>query len=119
MRRLAIALLLVVLSGCATTSPAPEPRELTLAAAPEAALQEVVGLLMEEGYVIRHADADLGRVEAVLARWPGYRVRAEVTAAGQGARASLTAARGGRPLPPHLLDPLLAELQRRLGLAPR
>lgn len=119
MRGLAIALLLVALAGCATTSPTPEPRELTLAAAPETTLQEVVGLLIEEGYVIRHADAELGRVEAVLARWPGYRVRADVSAEGQGARASLKATRGGRPLPPHLLDPLLAELQRRLGLAPR
>ncbi|QOR40418.1 hypothetical protein HNO52_19230 [Billgrantia diversa] len=119
MRGLVIVLLLVALSGCATTMQPPEPRELTLAAAPEATLQEIVGLLMEEGYVIRHADAELGRVEAVLARWPGYRVRAEVTPIGQGARASLTATRGGIPLPPHLLDPLLAELQRRLGLAPR
>ncbi|WP_179951293.1 hypothetical protein [Billgrantia lactosivorans] len=119
MRVLVMALLLGVLSGCATPTPAPEPRELTLAAAPEAVLQEIVGLLMEEGYVIRHADAELGRVEAVLARWPGYRVRAEVTAESQVVRASLTATRGGRPLPPHLLDPLLAELQRRLGLAPR
>ncbi|MGR2739911.1 hypothetical protein ACUY1T_15840 [Billgrantia sp. Q4P2] len=118
MRGLVIALLLVVLSGCATAQQAPEPRELALAAAPEATLREVVGLLMEEGYVIRHADAGLGRVEAVLARWPGYRVRATVTSEGQGARASLTATRGDRPLPPHLLDPLLAELQRRLGLAP-
>lgn len=119
MRGLAIALAFVVLSGCAITPPPPEPRELSLSAAPETTLQEAVGLLVEEGYVIRHADAELGRVEAVLARWPGYRVRAEVSAEGQGARASLTATRGGRPLPPHLLDPLLAELQRRLGLAPR
>ncbi|MFQ3789471.1 hypothetical protein [Halomonas sp. A29] len=118
MRALATVLVLVLLSGCAATQPAPEPRELTLAAAPEATLREVVGLLMEEGYVIRHADAELGRVEAVLARWPGYRVRAAVSSEGQGARASLTATRGGVPLPPHLLDPLLAELQRRLGLAP-
>ncbi|MBW6393219.1 MAG: hypothetical protein LPK08_04830 [Halomonas sp.] len=119
MRGIAMALLLVMLSGCAATMQPPEPRELSLAAAPEPTLQEIVGLLMEEGYVIRHADAGLGRVEAVLARWPGYRVRGEVTAEGQGSRASLTATRGGVPLPPHLLDPLLAELQRRLGLAPR
>ncbi|MGQ4878014.1 hypothetical protein ACOJCM_05515 [Billgrantia sp. LNSP4103-1] len=119
MRGLVIALMLVLLSGCATTAPAPEPRELSLAASPETTLQEIVGLLVDEGYVIRHADADLGRVEAVLARWPGYRVRAAVAEEGGGARASLTATRDGRPLPPHLLDPLLAELQRRLGLAPR
>ncbi|MCE8035572.1 MAG: hypothetical protein LPK20_05620 [Halomonas sp.] len=119
MRSLVIMLLLFTLSGCAAPQQQPEPRELALAAAPETTLREVVGLLMEEGYVIRHADAELGRVEAVLARWPGYRVRASITPEGQGARASLTATQGSRPLPPHLLDPLLAELQRRLGLAPR
>ena len=118
MRAFIIVLLLALLSGCATAQQTPEPRELTLAAAPETALQEIVGLLMEQGYVIRHADAELGRVEAVLARWPGYRVRAALTPEAQGVRASLTATRGYTPLPPHLLDPLLAELQRRLGLAP-
>jgi hypothetical protein len=117
MRRLAILLLAAMLAGCAT-APAPEPRELSLAATPEATLREAVNLLMEEGYVMRHADAELGRAEAALARWPGYRVRLEVTPEGEGARASLTATRGGRPLPPHLLDPLLAALQARLGLGP-
>ncbi|WP_197038372.1 hypothetical protein [Billgrantia saliphila] len=118
MRVLALALLLTLLGGCAATPAAPEPRELSLAAPPRATLQETMAVLMEQGYVIRHADADLGRAEAALARWPGYRIRATVTPEGQGARISLTATRGGRPLPPHLLDPVLAELQRRLGLAP-
>lgn len=118
MFRFAILLLALVLTGCATTAPTPEPRELSLAATPGAVLQETVDLLMEEGYVIRHGDVELGRVEAALARWPGYRVRAEVTPEGDAARISMTATRGGRPLPPHLLDRLLAALQTRLGLAP-
>ncbi|MCC5882685.1 MAG: hypothetical protein JJU25_08620 [Halomonas sp.] len=118
MRRLVMLMLVALLSGCAATSPTAEPRELALAAPPDETLQEVVGLLLEQGYVILRADVEQGRVEAALARWPGYRVDAVVTPEGQGARTSLTATRGGRPLPPHLLDPLLAELQRRLGLAP-
>ena len=118
MRTLMLIVLLGVMSGCVTSPPAPEPREMTLQAAPQAALQELMGVLLDEGYVIRHADAELGRIEAVLARWPGYRILATTTTSEPGARVSLSAARGNRPLPPRLLDPLLAELQRRLGLAP-
>ncbi|MCE8052713.1 hypothetical protein HOP61_15575 [Halomonas daqingensis] len=117
-RAVLVSLLALLLAGCATATPAPEPRELAFAAAPEAVLQETLGVLADEGYVIRRADAERGRAEAALARWPGYRVDVTVVPEGQGARASLSATRGGRPLPPHLLDPLLAELQRRLGLAP-
>ena len=119
MRSVLIMLLLSLMAGCATPSQAPEPRELTLQATTQETLREVIGLLQEEGYVIRHADAELGRVEAVMARWPGYRIQATTMTSEYGVRLSLTAARGGSPLPPHLLDPLLAELQRRLGLAPR
>jgi len=119
MRGVLIVLLLGLLAGCAVALQAPEPREMTLQAATDDTLREVVGLLQEEGYVIRHADAELGRVEAVMARWPGYRILAIAFADDYGTRLSLTATRGGSPLPPHLLDPLLAELQRRLGLAPR
>jgi hypothetical protein len=117
--RYTMLLVLLLMTGCAASPQAPEPRELAMTAPPEQTLREVVGLLMEEGYVIRRADAEQGRVEAVLARWPGYRVEVMVTPEGQGSRTSLTATRSGRPLPPHTLDPLLAELQRRVGLAPR
>ncbi len=115
-----LALLLALwLSGCAASGgPAAETRELSLAAPPEQAMQATLGLLMEQGYVIRHADLGLGRADAALARWPGYRVRLGVTPEGAGARVVLSATRGGQPLPPHLLDPLLAALQVRLGLAP-
>lgn len=119
MRGLVTALLLVLLSACAAAPSPPEPRELTFQATAQATLQELMGVLLDEGYVVRHADAELGRVEAVLARWPGYRILATTAVSEPGVRVSLTATRGGRPLPPHLLDPLLAELQRRLGLAPR
>ncbi|MDW7748661.1 lipoprotein [Halomonas sp.] len=118
MKRSFLILLLVAwLAGCATPAP-PEPREILLAAAPETTLRETMHLLMERGYVIRHADGDLGRLEAVLGRMPGYGVSLRVAGQGEGSRVSFIATRGGRPLPPTVLDPLLTDLQSRLGLLP-
>ncbi len=68
------------LAGCATTQPL-EPRELRYNAPMEQAFREAVALMMEQGYVIRHADLTLGRAEASLARWPGYRVQLQVSEA--------------------------------------
>lgn len=118
MFRLSTVLAMLWLAGCATPTPAPEPRELNIAASPEVALEAAMAVLMDRGYVIRHADGDLARVEAVLARWPGYRVQLQVSALGDDGRVSVTATRGGRPMAPHTLDPLLVELQDRLGLLP-
>ena len=115
-RWLAVSLLALLLAGCAT-SPAREPhRELDFAYAPEATLRASAQVLMANGYVVRHADAELGRLEAVFSRWPGYRVRVEVSGEGERSRVSLTASRGGRPLPPQTLDLLLVEMQEQLGM---
>jgi|AntRauTorcE11898_2_1112593.scaffolds.fasta_scaffold44683_2 hypothetical protein len=104
------------LSGCATTAPPAEPRELIFETPPELTLETAVALLMERGYVIRHADGELGRVEAVLARWPGYNVQLSVQGEDDTSRVSVSATRGGRPLAPQTLDPLLVDLRSRLGL---
>ncbi|MGM0982541.1 MAG: hypothetical protein ACQEXG_03830 [Pseudomonadota bacterium] len=118
MRLTPLAILLAAwLTGCATPAP-PEPREIHLAATPETTLREAMELLMERGYVIRHADDDLGRLEAVLGRMPGYDVALRVVGHRDGTRVSFIATRGGRPLPPTVLDPLLTDLQSRLGLLP-
>ncbi|WP_280547705.1 hypothetical protein [Halomonas sp. 11-S5] len=118
MKRSFLSLLLVAwLAGCATPAP-PEPREIHLAAAPETTLREAMHLLMDRGYVIRQADGDLGRLEAVLGRMPGYGVSLRVAGQGDGGQVSFIATRGGRPLPPTVLDPLLTDLQSRLGLLP-
>lgn len=112
-----VILLAAWLTGCATPTP-PEPREIHLAATPETTLREAMDLLMERGYVIRHADGDLGRLEAVLGRMPGYVVSLRVAGQGDGSQASFIATRGGRPLPPTVLAPLLTDLQSRLRLSP-
>ncbi|XKH59804.1 hypothetical protein LG290_14245 [Halomonas sediminis] len=116
-RLLAGCLLLIMVAGCAATPPVP-PSEMTLSAPAETTLRQAVELLVEQGYVIRHADLALGRAEASLARWPEYRVTLQVIE--QGENASLIrvmAQRGGKPLPAYLLDPWLASLQAKMGLA--
>ncbi len=117
MSRLVPTLLLVVLlAGCAATPGSEPPRELDFAYAPEETLRASAQVLMANGYVVRHADADLGRLEAVFSRWPGYRVLVEVSGDGDQSRVSLTASRGGRALPPQTLDRLLVEMQDQLGM---
>ncbi|WP_340147013.1 hypothetical protein [Halomonas sp. PA16-9] len=54
------------LVGCATTTPL-EPRELVYATSSEETFREAVELMVEQGYVVRHADLSLGRAEASLA----------------------------------------------------
>lgn len=115
-RWLAMSLLALLLTGCAAPGVQEPPRELDFAYAPEATLRASAQVLMANGYVVRHADAELGRLEAVFSRWPGYRVRVEVSGEGEQSRVSLAASRGGRPLPPQTLDPLLMEMQEQLGM---
>lgn len=109
-------LLAVLLTGCAASPVSEPPRELDFAHAPQATLRAAAQVLMANGYVVRHADAELGRLEAVFARWPGYRVLVEVSGDEALSRVSLVASRGGRPLPPQALDRLLIEMQEQLGM---
>lgn len=112
-----MVLLLGVLTGCA--SPAQlEDRELFYAASPEQTFRQAVELMVEQGYVVRHADLSLGRAEASLARWPEYRLQLQVTPEGDGSWVRVAALRGNQPLPPYLLDPWLVALQSKLGVAP-
>ncbi|SDN51495.1 hypothetical protein [Vreelandella arcis] len=108
---------LIVLTGCATT-PSPEPRELVYQAPAEETFRAAVSLMVEEGYVVRHADLDLGRAESVLSRWPRYRLILDVDPMGSASRVRISAWRGEQPFPPIRLDPWLVALQQRMGLAP-
>ncbi|MGO2241300.1 MAG: hypothetical protein ACTH5D_06030 [Halomonas sp.] len=105
------------LAGCATTAPL-ETRELFYATAPEETFREAVELMVEQGYVVRHADISLGRAEASLARWPEYRLQLQVIEERSGSRVSVSALQGNQPLPPYVLDPWLVALQSKLGVAP-
>ncbi len=117
-RCLAVLLVAAWLAGCAASPANVTPYEHALPAAPDKLLRVVAEVLMEDGYVIRHADGDLGRLEAVLSRWPGYRVQIRVTGVGDASRIGVVALRGERPLPPDTLDPLLMSIEQRLDLAP-
>ncbi|WP_242458019.1 hypothetical protein [Halomonas sp. YLGW01] len=109
----------LALAGCAAHPGGPEPRVLVVAAAPERVMAEGLQVLIGRGFVIRHADLDLGRLEAVLATWPGYRLRLEALAVGDGTtRLSLSGYRDHRPLVPESLYALLVELQARLPASP-
>lgn len=110
-------LMIIMLAGCASTQPL-EPRELRYSASPEQAFREAIELMMEQGYVVRHADLALGRADATLARWPEYRLQLQVSEVPSGSRVSLSALRGNQPLPPYVLDPWLVELQHKLGELP-
>ncbi|WP_018918854.1 hypothetical protein [Vreelandella zhanjiangensis] len=117
MKWASVSALLALLAGCATTSPS-APRELVYASPVDTTFRSAVELMMEQGYVIRHADLALGRAEGALARWPEYRLQVQVSDAGRGSQVSVAAWRGNQPLPPYLLDPWLVSLQAKLGLAP-
>lgn len=112
-----VMLLVMLLAGCAATPPL-ESRELRYSASAEQTLRAAIELMMEQGYVVRHADLALGRAEASLARWPGYRLQLNVIEELGGSRVSVSALRGNRPLPPYVLDPWLVELQNTLGELP-
>ncbi|SDM38555.1 hypothetical protein SAMN05192555_112122 [Franzmannia pantelleriensis] len=117
-RRLMFVSLLVLLGACAAAPMAPEPRAFVLPVERQAALAAGIEVLAERGYVIRHADVELGRADAVSAVWPGYRLRLDVEESPHGALISFSGQRGNRPLAPESLDRLLVELQAALGLAP-
>ncbi|TVP51523.1 MAG: hypothetical protein EA345_02380 [Halomonas sp.] len=117
MRHWLLLTVLAGLAGCAATPPV-EPRELVYSTSSEETFREAVELMIEQGYVVRHADIALGRAEASLARWPGYRLQLQVSEEGSGSRVRVSALRGSQPLPPYLLDPWLVALQRKLGVAP-
>lgn len=113
-----IVLALCLLSGCAFSSVQPETRSITVAASADRALEAGMAMLVDRGFVILHADADLRRVDAARASRPAYEITYRVEQQAGAARVILSGRRGGRPLEPVALDPLLNDISARLGLAP-
>ncbi|SDL43082.1 hypothetical protein SAMN05661010_01693 [Modicisalibacter muralis] len=105
---------LLLLAGCATSVPAPPERAVVVAGPVDEVLETGVEVLIERGFVIRLADAELGRVDAVRAARPGYVVRLEASAAASGTRLALSGRRGGSYIDPWRFDTLLAEIAARV-----
>ncbi|TDB01296.1 hypothetical protein [Halomonas marinisediminis] len=103
-----------LLAGCATPLSSVPPMTLSSQASSSCALEATAEALMVRGYVVRHADASVGRLEAVFSRWPGYRVLVTLEPPGTDGRLALTALRGGRPMPSATLERLVSDIAARL-----
>ncbi|WP_162619588.1 hypothetical protein [Salinicola peritrichatus] len=115
---------MLLLAGCAVT-PQDQPRSIAVQADADETLKATLAMLAERSFVIRHADGDLGQIDAVLASRSGYEIHAEVTSGGErppglalqngSTYLTLSGRRGGHPLGAESLDPLFIDVQTRLG----
>lgn len=122
MRRLVpVTVLLLMLAasvtGCATSRVAPSERLAVMDATPRRTLASAIDELVARGFVIRLANAELGRVDAVLATRSGYVLTLVASPAAAGTRLAIQGRQGGQPLDPARFDPLLAAIQARLATA--
>lgn len=114
MRRVTVFLLIMLLAGCVSTPVVRQPRVIEVDHASDEVLAASLDVLVERGFVIRLADPELGRIDAVLAARPGYEVRVETSEAGDGTRLALSGRRGRRNIEPYRFDILLVEITSRL-----
>lgn len=110
-----LALMAALLMGCAGAPRTLPERQVTLEASSEQVLNAGLDVLVERGFVIRFADAQLGRINAVFADRPGYEVRLTTSEIPAGTRLTLSGQQGGRAIEPPRFDSLLAEITSRLG----
>ncbi|WP_129140422.1 hypothetical protein [Modicisalibacter coralii] len=116
MKRLWGALALtLLLGGCASVAPTPETRSLVVPAEMRPALEAGIAVLVDHGFVIRLADAELGRVDAVLAARSGYVLTLEARSAARGTWLALSGRQSGRGIEPQRFATLLDEIRARLG----
>lgn len=115
MRRIVVVLLLqLALASCVTTPTERQTREIEVDNLPSEVLATSLEVLIERGFVIRLADPDLGRVDVVMAARPGYELRVEANAVGNGTRLALSGRQGRRNIEPYRFDILLIEITSRL-----
>ncbi|MDW5378346.1 hypothetical protein R6258_15585 [Halomonas sp. HP20-15] len=109
-----LMLLAASVTGCATSRVAPSERLAVMDATPRQTLSSAIDELVARGFVIRLANAELGRVDAVLATRSGYVLTLEASEAASGTRLAIQGRQGGQPLDPARFDALLAAIQARL-----
>lgn len=114
MKRIVLMVALCMLAGCATTSAPPPERQIEVSAASDRALAVGLDVLVERGFVIRLADTDLGRINAVRASRPGYEVQYETRKTASGTQIVFSGRHGASPIEPYRFDVLLAEIAARL-----
>lgn len=114
----AVLLLMALLTGC-VSSPTPLPeRQFDVAAPRTSVLSAGLEVLVERGFVIQLADAGLGRIDAVRASRPGYRVRLGAEETEAGTRLTLSGSLGRQAIAAQRFDRLLAEIAERLEVGP-
>nr|WP_298411968.1 hypothetical protein [uncultured Halomonas sp.] len=109
-----LALMTVLLTGCASGQRTLPERQVVLEATSEQVLNAGLDALVERGFVIRFANTELGRINAVFAARPGYEVRLTTSTIPAGTRLTLSGHQGGRAVEPQRFDALLAEITSRL-----
>ncbi|WP_048306435.1 hypothetical protein [Halomonas sp. PR-M31] len=109
-----LALMTVLLTGCASGQRTLPERQIALEATSEQVLNAGLDALVERGFVIRFANTELGRINAVFAARPGYEVRLTTSTIPAGTRLTLSGHQGGRAIDPQRFDSLLVEITSRI-----
>ncbi|WP_456269313.1 hypothetical protein M1D97_03200 [Kushneria sp. AK178] len=118
-RGITMAVLLMMLAGCATTSSLPPPERLEhFRAPPEQVIQATMAALAERGFVIVYGDHALGDIRATYAARPEWRVEAHVDDDPRGSALRLRAWQGRAALGVGALDRLTTSIAERLGEGP-
>ena len=114
MRCLSMLILLLALTACAAAPTSLPERQIRVDATRTRALDAGLDALVERGFVIRLADVELGRIDAVRAARPGYEVHYEVRETASGTWIALSGRHGASAIEPYRFDPLLAEIAAHL-----
>ncbi|REC94638.1 hypothetical protein [Kushneria indalinina] len=118
-RGLVMAMLLGMVTGCATTTSLPPPERLEhFDAPPERVMQATMASLAERGFVILYGDHALGELRASYAARPEWRVEAHVAAEQRGSELRLRGWRGEAALGVGEFDRLATSIAERLGEGP-
>ncbi|WP_457808713.1 hypothetical protein [Kushneria sp. EE4] len=118
-RGLVLAVLLGLVTGCATTASLPPPERIEhFNASSDRVMQATMASLAERGFVIVYGDHALGDIRASYAARPEWRVEAHVVNASRGSELQLRGWRGRAALGVADFDRLATSIAERLGEGP-